>query len=77
MLIVRHIPNPRRPMSFREQYPKMLRESGFSYICSTVKHLVRELQEVQPKVQMLIDSGSLNRSDLKYPESNNGCEIIP
>ena len=62
---------------FVNRSQEMLRENGFSYICSTVKHLVRELQEVQPKVQMLIERGSLNRSDLKYPELNNGCEIIP
>jgi len=55
----------------------MLRENGFSYICSTVRHLVRELKEVQPKVQVLIGNGSVNTSDLEYPEFNNGCEIIP
>ena len=54
----------------------MLRENGFSYICSTVRHLVRELEEVQPKVQALIGR-FLSRSDLEYPEFNNGCEIIP
>jgi len=56
---------------------EMLRENGFSYICSTVRHLVRELKEVHPKVEALIRNGSLSRPDLEYPEFNNGCEIIP
>ena len=56
---------------------EMLRENGFSYICSTVRHLVKELQDVHPKVEALIGNGSVSRPDLEYPEFNNGCEIIP
>jgi hypothetical protein len=55
----------------------MLRENGLYYICLTVKHLVRELQKIEPKVDELIERGSINRLDFKYPELNNGCEIIP
>ena len=56
---------------------EMLRENGFFHICSTVKHLVKKLQEVVPQVQTLMENGSVNRSDFAYPELNNGCEIIP
>ncbi len=55
----------------------MLRDDGYSHICSTVRHLVAELQRALPRVMALIDNGSLRRSDFDYPEFNNGCEIIP
>jgi len=55
----------------------MLRENGFSYICSTVRHLVKELQDALPEVKSLIEDGSVKRSDFAYPKLNNGCEIIP
>ncbi len=55
----------------------MLRKNGYALICSTVKHLVRELEAVLPDVCQLIESGIIERKDLKYPEFNNGCEIIP
>ncbi len=55
----------------------MLRENGYSHICSTVRHLVKELRGVAPQVRALIEEGSLSRSDFEYPELNNGCEIVP
>ncbi|MDG6901230.1 MAG: TIGR04084 family radical SAM/SPASM domain-containing protein [Nitrososphaerota archaeon] len=55
----------------------LLRENGYSYICSTVRRLVDEMQSALPRVQALIDGGSLSLSDFRYPELNNGCEIIP
>jgi len=55
----------------------MLREDGYVLICNTVRHLVRELQEVLPQVKELIESGVVKRMDFEYPEFNNGCEIIP
>ena len=55
----------------------MLQEYSFSLICSTVKHLVKELSAVLPEVRGLIEDGSLKRSNFEYPELNNGCEIIP
>ena len=54
-----------------------LRENGYALICSTVRHLVRELREALPQVHALIGNGSVSRSDFEYPEFNNGCEIIP
>lgn len=55
----------------------MLMENGYAHICSTVRHLVRELQEALPRIWSLIETGVVSRSDLDYPELNNGCEIIP
>jgi uncharacterized protein len=55
----------------------MLGENGYALICSTVKHLVRELQEALPYVRELITRGVVKRQDFEYPELNNGCEIIP
>jgi uncharacterized protein len=55
----------------------MLRENGYSYICSTVRHLVKELSDALPEVKALIEDGSVNRSDFDYPHLNNGCEVIP
>ena len=62
---------------FVNRSQEMLRENGFPYICSTVRHLVKELQDALPEVQALIKDGSVKRSDFAYPELNNGCEIIP
>ncbi|MDP2845902.1 MAG: TIGR04084 family radical SAM/SPASM domain-containing protein [Candidatus Methanoperedens sp.] len=55
----------------------MLRKDGYALICSTVRHLVRELQEALPQVKELIEKGAVKRQDFEYPEFNNGCEIIP
>jgi len=55
----------------------LLREGGFSCICSTVRHLVNELRAALPQVRALIDDGTVRMSDIRYPELNNGCEIIP
>ena len=55
----------------------LLREGGYPLICSTVRHLVKELNAALPEVRTLIEKGSVARSDFEYPELNNGCEIIP
>lgn len=55
----------------------MLRKNGYVLICSTVKHLVWELEEALPHVSELIDSGVIDKKEFEYPELNNGCEIIP
>jgi putative peptide-modifying radical SAM enzyme len=62
---------------FMNRSQEMLRNNGFICICSTVKHLVKELQEALPQVRALIEDGRVSRSDFEYPELNNGCEIIP
>jgi putative peptide-modifying radical SAM enzyme len=55
----------------------LLREGGYSFICTTVKHLVRRLRDALPHVQALIEDGTISRSEFEYPELNNGCETIP
>lgn len=55
----------------------MLRKDGYSLICSTVRHLVRELESNLPDVKEMIESGIIERKEFEYPEFNNGCEIIP
>ena len=62
---------------FVNRSQEILRKNGLSHICSTVRHLVGELQEALPEVEALIASGKVKRSDFDYPELNNGCEIIP
>jgi len=62
---------------FVNRSQELLRGNGYSLICSTVRHLVRELEDALPQVQALIANGSVSRSDFRYPELNNGCEIIP
>ena len=56
---------------------EMLRKDGLFQICTTVRHLVRKLQDSATKVRSLIENGSISRSQLEYTELNNGCEIIP
>lgn len=62
---------------FVNRSQNLLRENGFSMICSTVRHLVKELQEAVPQIKGLVETGVLDLSDFAYPEFNNGCEIIP
>ncbi len=62
---------------FVNRSQEMLRENGYALICSTVRHLARELQEALPQVKELIEKGVVKRQDFEYPEFNNGCEIIP
>ncbi|MHA1654546.1 MAG: TIGR04084 family radical SAM/SPASM domain-containing protein [Candidatus Thorarchaeota archaeon] len=52
-------------------------DDGFRKICDTVKHLIRELRAQVPRVQELVDNGTIRVEDFDYPEYNNGCEIIP
>lgn len=55
----------------------MLGKNGYALICATVKHLVGELESAAPHVQELIERGSVEGKEFKYPEFNNGCETIP
>ncbi|HMD79171.1 MAG TPA: TIGR04084 family radical SAM/SPASM domain-containing protein [Nitrososphaerales archaeon] len=55
----------------------LLRADGYSSICRTVRHLVAELRLALPRVESLIEEGTIRRADFDYPEFNNGCEIIP
>ncbi len=55
----------------------MLRKNGYSLICSTVRHLVGELDTALPHIREMIGCGVIGRKEFQYPEFNNGCEIIP
>ncbi len=55
----------------------MLRKNGYALICSTVRHLVRELNSAVPSVRKMIDEGLIESKYFDYPTFNNGCEIIP
>ena len=52
-------------------------ESQFQSVCTTVKHLIAELERIKPRIQKIIKSGDLSISDFNYPKFNNSCEIIP
>jgi uncharacterized protein len=62
---------------FVNRSQEMLRRKGYEQICLTVRHLVRELEDVVPHVRELIKSGVISANEFEYPEFNNGCEIIP
>ncbi len=62
---------------FVNRAQQLLRENGYSLICSTVRHLVKVLRDARPRVEELIESGVVRPSDFEYPAFNNGCEVIP
>ncbi len=52
-------------------------EEGFRKVCSTVEHLVDVLRDSEEQIRELIEQGVVSLADFRYPEYNNGCEIIP
>ncbi|MHA1959473.1 MAG: TIGR04084 family radical SAM/SPASM domain-containing protein [Candidatus Thorarchaeota archaeon] len=52
-------------------------EEGFRKVCRTVEHLIDCLRRKVPRVQRLLDDRVVTLQDFKYPEFNNGCEIVP
>ncbi len=52
-------------------------QEGFRKVCETVKHLIKELEDIRPKIVKLINRKMLSLKDFNYPEINNCCEIIP
>ncbi len=52
-------------------------DEGFRKVCNTVKHLIGCLKSHVPVVRQLVEDGAISLADLRYPEYNNGCEIIP
>lgn len=52
-------------------------DEGFEKVCDITRHLINELKRQVPTVQELVDTGKITIGDFKYPEYNNGCEIIP
>ncbi len=49
---------------------------GYSLVCTTVFHLVRELQNVQNEIKLMLESGKLREKDFDYFKYNC-AEIIP
>jgi putative peptide-modifying radical SAM enzyme len=56
---------------------KLWGEEGFRKVCSTVHHLIAELQAIKPVVTSLLKKGIIFKEKFDYPRFNNGCEIIP
>ena len=52
-------------------------DDGFNKICLTVKQLISNIRDKIPIIQQYIRDGKVSIDDFKYPEFNNGCEIIP
>lgn len=52
-------------------------DDGFQKVCGTVKHLIESVRAAMPQVRDLIQDGTITTEGLRYPEFNNGCEIIP
>ena len=49
---------------------------GFDEVCTTIKHLIKELQAALPGVRRLIADGVIKESDFDHLRFNS-CEIIP
>jgi len=56
---------------------KLWGEMGYRKVCDTVYHLVGTLRRYLPQIQNFIQEGIISINDFRYPEFNNGCEIIP
>ena len=56
---------------------KLWGDEGFEKVCDITRHLINELKGQVSCVQELINVGRISIDDFKYPEYNNGCEIIP
>ncbi|NOZ77163.1 MAG: SPASM domain-containing protein [Euryarchaeota archaeon] len=52
-------------------------EEGYGLICSTVRHLVGELEAALPEIRGLLEEGTIPPDTFHYPEINNDCEVIP
>ncbi|MHA1237841.1 MAG: TIGR04084 family radical SAM/SPASM domain-containing protein [Candidatus Odinarchaeia archaeon] len=50
---------------------------GFLKVCSTVKHLIKCLENVKNEVEELLNNDIIIWNQINYPQLNNGCEIIP
>ncbi len=52
-------------------------EDGYKKVCNTVNHLTNTLRTQIPRIERFISEGIIYLDNFKYPEYNNGCEIIP
>lgn len=51
-------------------------KKGIDEVCGTVRHLIKEMKRIAPKIKKLIDEGKLKQSDLQFLKYNS-AEIIP
>ena len=51
--------------------------SGFRKVCSTVFHLINELESSLPLIKKYIDEGIVRIEEFKYPPYINSVEVIP
>ena len=52
-------------------------EEGQRWVCDTVRHMITGLLAVEGTVRDLLEDAVISAGDIFYPETNNGCEIIP
>jgi len=57
-------------------YAKLWSSKGQDLICKTIRHLIKEMKRVLPKIKTLIDGEVVKISDFSY-EKYFGPEIIP
>jgi uncharacterized protein len=51
-------------------------KKGINELCSTIKHLLREMKQIAPEIQKLIDNKTIKKEDLEFLKYNC-AEIIP
>jgi putative peptide-modifying radical SAM enzyme len=51
-------------------------QEAYSQVCNTVRNLIEAISEQVPRIQKLIDKGTIQSTDFEYLKYN-GCEIIP
>ncbi|TFG34431.1 TIGR04084 family radical SAM/SPASM domain-containing protein [Candidatus Thorarchaeota archaeon] len=52
-------------------------DEGFDKVCGTVKYLISSIRKKIPLIHQYIKDGRISIDNFKYPEFNNGCEVIP
>ena len=52
-------------------------DEGYAMICSTVRHLVAELEAAAPEVRRLLEKGAIPEEAFSYAEVHNDCEVVP
>lgn len=57
-------------------YSNLWPEEGDELVCSTVKHLIKEIKEKTPEIRRLIEKNIISSKDFEY-EKYFGPEIIP
>ena len=51
-------------------------KKGIEELCSTTKHLLREMERISPEIQKLLDNKTIKKKDLEFLKYNC-AEIIP